>query len=157
MSSMASASRKRSVRKTSQVSSFRNRIIEILQDMETHCGLLKNKGKLCSKCTERFSIKNAWVDTTRSAQQLRVIKTKRLGMLAQQHTKKDRRILVLHVKDGMCGHDDDENCTWSVKKTTTVNETCIRSYRVVRGKEGREDCFRNVLRIPLEIRRIRVG
>ena len=24
------------------------------QDMETHCGLLKNKGNLCAKCTERF-------------------------------------------------------------------------------------------------------
>ena len=54
------------------------------------------------------------------------------------------------LKDGMCENNhDNENCSWSVIKTTTVNETCIRSRIESYVEESdTEHCFENCSAYP---------
>ena len=122
------------------------------QDMETHCGLLKNKGNLCARCTERF-LRNqecTWVDTNSFCTTAPCDQDAKDWVCWHNNIpRKTGGFWYSTLQDGMCEHDDDENCTWSVKKTTTVNETCIRSRieSYVEKKDG-EDCFSQCAAYP---------
>ena len=117
------------------------------QDMESHCGELKNKGRICSACVYQFVNSKegecSWVDTSNFCTTAPCNKDAKDWICWHNNMpRKTGGFWYSTLEPGMCsGKDDDENCTWTVKRTTTVNESCVRSRIETYMEKQDTNCF----------------